>query len=251
LTDYHTYLHEALGFYVYRLVDPRDERTFYVGKGTGARALQHARNALSSPIRADRLDRIRAIHEAGHQVQVIVHRHAMDEPTALEVEAALIDAYPGLTNIQGGHRSIYGPASWEQIRERYTSPDAVVTMPAIIIKIAKQWRPSLTDDQLYERTRRYWKCDPERRRPQPTHALAVAHSIVRAVYRIERWETYVDWPADRDLTRVGDQAEGWSYGHIRRGFIGEPDTVHASLIGASIGHLQQAKAQNPITYVNC
>jgi hypothetical protein len=251
MSDFGSHLAGALGYYVYRLVDPRDGATFYIGKGVGRRALHHAQAALSFPDRNDKLDRIRAIHAAGLQVQIIVHRHAMDEPTAFEIEAALIDAFHGLTNIQSGHRSLYGPATWEELTARYVSPDAVVPMPAIIIKIAREWRPSLTNDQLYERTRRYWKCDPEGRRPKPTHALAVANGIVRAVYLIERWETYTDWPADRDLTRVGADDKAWPAGQVRRGFTGKLDATYAGLIGTSIGHLQQAKAQNPITYVNC
>lgn len=33
---------EALNFYVYALVDPRDKKIFYVGKGSGDRVFQHA-----------------------------------------------------------------------------------------------------------------------------------------------------------------------------------------------------------------
>ena len=39
----------------------------------------------------------------------IIHRHGMNEE-AFEVEAALIDAFPGLSNIVSGHRSNeFGP----------------------------------------------------------------------------------------------------------------------------------------------
>ena len=31
----------ALGFYVYAYIDPRDESVFYIGKGVGARATDH------------------------------------------------------------------------------------------------------------------------------------------------------------------------------------------------------------------
>lgn len=37
---------EGLKCYVYVLVDPRDNRIFYVGKGTGNRVYQHAQAAL-------------------------------------------------------------------------------------------------------------------------------------------------------------------------------------------------------------
>jgi hypothetical protein len=36
----------------------------------------------------------------------VIHRHGIDsENVAFQIEAALIDAYPGLTNVVTGHRS--------------------------------------------------------------------------------------------------------------------------------------------------
>jgi uncharacterized protein len=244
---------EALGSYVYRLVDPRDGATFYVGKGRGDRASAHARDALATAEPGDRLDRIRAIHAAGLEVGVVVHRHGMDEATALHVEAALIDVYAeaGLTNLVRGHGSEFGPATLEELRARYAAPDAVIDFPAIIIKIERQWTPALTPGQLYERTRRYWKANPARHRPRPTHALSVARGIVREVYRIEGWEEYRSWPADRDLSRILDAEEDWSEGHLRRGFRGEPDPALADLLGCSVRHITLVGTQNPIRYVNC
>ena len=39
-------IHEALGYYVYRLIDPRNGQTFYVGKGKGNRVFSHAKQQL-------------------------------------------------------------------------------------------------------------------------------------------------------------------------------------------------------------
>ena len=47
----------------------------------------------------NKLRRIRDIHLAGFEVAHVIHRHGMDDKTAFEVEAALMDAYPGLTNL--------------------------------------------------------------------------------------------------------------------------------------------------------
>src|SRR6056297_617128 len=108
-----------LGAYVYRLVDPRNGETFYVGKGRGNRLFAHVDAAeknldfLDSDGVEDEVEdaisakfaRIRRIHSTGLDVIHIVHRHDLDDQTAFEVEAALIDAYPGLTNEMGGHAS--------------------------------------------------------------------------------------------------------------------------------------------------
>jgi hypothetical protein len=85
--------------YVYRLIDPRNGETFYVGKGKGDRVFAHIRTELT--LEGDELDnklkRIRDIRLAGFDVAHVIHRHGMDDKTAFEVEAALMDAYPGLT----------------------------------------------------------------------------------------------------------------------------------------------------------
>src|SRR5205085_12279895 len=49
-----------------------------------------------------KLETIRAIRNAGLEVEHVIHRHGMDEVAAIEVEAALIDAYPGLSNLVKG-----------------------------------------------------------------------------------------------------------------------------------------------------
>src|ERR1700674_2809920 len=90
--------------YVYRLIDPRNGETFYVGKGQGNRVFSHIR--AEQNLEGDDLDnkvkRIREIRLAGFEVAHVIHRHGMDKTTAFEVESALLDAYPGLTNIVGG-----------------------------------------------------------------------------------------------------------------------------------------------------
>jgi hypothetical protein len=65
-----------LGWYVYALRDPRHQTVFYVGKGKGNRAYQHARHAGAGggTLLDDKRGRIRAIHAAGLQVIVEVVR---------------------------------------------------------------------------------------------------------------------------------------------------------------------------------
>lgn len=57
-------------FYVYELIDPRDGKPFYVGKGVRNRVHQHARDAARGA-EGPRFDRIRDIAAAG---LVVAHR---------------------------------------------------------------------------------------------------------------------------------------------------------------------------------
>lgn len=84
-------------FYVYTLVDPRNCRPFYVGKGIGRRAWHHLgmRNDFDNP---EKQKRINAIREAGQEPQVHIVLEGLREEEALLVEKGLIRAIPGLTN---------------------------------------------------------------------------------------------------------------------------------------------------------
>ena len=76
--------------------------TFYVDRGIGNRWYSHIRDELGndSDEVGDKLRRIREIRLAGFEVAHVVHRRGMEVGVAKEVEAALIDAYPGLTNAE-------------------------------------------------------------------------------------------------------------------------------------------------------
>lgn len=243
---------EALKVYVYRLIDPRTDETFYVGMGQGERVLQHAWAALADTLPADRLERIRQIRASGAVERIIIHRHGMDRPTALDVEAALIDAYRdlGLTNLVTGHGAEFGATPLEDLVDRYGAPEANISMPAILIKIEQEWSPKLSAEQLYERTRRYWYSNPEARVPSPTHAIAVARGLIREVYAIDRWEEYCNWPTDLDLSRIVPY-EQWTPNQVRRGFVGHVANEYAHLKRTSVRHLMRTGSQNPIAYVNC
>jgi len=249
---------EAIGYYVYRLEDPRlsdMQRTFYVGKGMGNRAFQHARDALADPTPSDKLDRIRDIIRCGKRPLIVIHRHGLDEGSALHVEGALIDAYgvESLTNEQRGQGTAQGMMTADEVAVFYAAQEARISEPVILIKIEREWRRTLTPDQLYERTRRYWTANPNNRRVKPQFAMSVARGIIRAVYTIDRWESYppVDTAdtAPHDLARVDPVCDADVAGCV--GFIGQLAADKCAYINQSVRHLQSVGAQNPIKYLNC
>ena len=52
---------EALQYYVYCLVDPRTNRIFYIGKGSGNRIFNHANDALNDNLSSLKLNIIREV----------------------------------------------------------------------------------------------------------------------------------------------------------------------------------------------
>lgn len=107
-----------LGQHVYILRDPRDGKVFYVGKGGGLidktgnnRVCQHFTEAAFSTVQNSKINRIRDIWQSGERVDWFIIRHNLTNTNeALEIEAALIDAFEvsqnGTTyNLQRGHNS--------------------------------------------------------------------------------------------------------------------------------------------------
>ena len=237
---------DQLGYYVYALRDPRSDqrgRIFYVGKGVGDRVYHHARAALEE---ADpqacvslKLDTIRAIRDAGMEVGVEIVRHCMSEPVAFEVEAGLIDglrlAGTDLTNLVTGMESV--KRGWHPLQELIAlyaaQPLGSTDDRLVLIKINRLYKPTMSDAEIYEVTRKWWRCNPERR---PAIALAVYHGVVRAAYRIETWQQ----AAVEDGAPIG-----------RWAFEGRPsDDLTERYLWKSVHHLV-GSAQNPISYVNC
>jgi hypothetical protein len=154
VTSFSPEVAEKLGTYVYRLIDPRNGETFYVGKGRGNRVFAHIRDQVDETEPSNKLQRIRDIHVNGFEVAHVIHRHGMDEQTALEVEAALMDAYPGLTNEASGlGNADFGAMHAMEIIRRYTAEPAVFQHKAMLINVNR----SVTETSLYEATRYAWK----------------------------------------------------------------------------------------------
>jgi hypothetical protein len=77
-------------YYVYMLVDPRDNIPFYVGKGTGKRAQSHLWN-ISRSHNSYKESKINKIREEGGEPQIVyVAENIPDEALAYDIEARVI-----------------------------------------------------------------------------------------------------------------------------------------------------------------
>ena len=181
---------EPRDYYVYRLIDPRTGHTFYVGKGTGDRVFQHAKAAIKYNPNEDegseKIAQINAIKNDGLDVIHVIHRFGMTENEALEVEAALIDVYTGLTNIQSGinpERGMMAAETWRSLQEMetYTEPD----VDYVLIKVKSNVLAS-NNNNLYETTRKAWRADLNNAKKY-NYVFAAVDGIVKNVYTELTW----------------------------------------------------------------
>lgn len=216
---------EQLQYYVYRLIDPRDGQTFYVGKGKNNRIFSHIYDeqvSKESDIASDKIQRIRDIKASGLEVLHLIHRHGLDEKTAFEVEGALIDAYLGLSNIQNGSgNSENGVMHIHEINQKYAAIEAVFNHKILLISINRGIRNS----SIYDAVRFAWRINKDRAE-QADVILAIAHGIIRGAYINAKWlkATADNFPMhliqESDLNRFGFTAEE-APEHIKALYIGK------------------------------
>ena len=209
---------EQLQYYVYRLIDPRDGQTFYVGKGRGNRIFAHVNGVLKEAKEywekdegEDEVDakmqQIREIHQAGLSVIHIIQRFGLTENEAFEVEAALIDCYPGLTNLQKGHNSERGVNN-AQVLQRELSCEVFEDRNDISYMIIKKKKEVIdaTGGSLYETVRKAWRLNLKKA-SQYKIVLGVVNGIVRGVYRVDNWETSNIGEGRIEFTGTDEQGE--------------------------------------------
>lgn len=194
---------DILGYYVYRLIDPRNGETFYVGKGKGNRVFQHAAGEYKASSDdtepSDKRKRIIAIRNAGFEVAHVIHRHGLDKKTSFEVEGALIDAYATTsTNKQGGHHNNErGVMHANEIIQTFSAEEVVFHHKIIAIII-----PLVEDSgNVYETVRYAWRLDKSRAE-KAEYVLAVHHGLVKGVFKPDIWHKLGDDVPEIDIGRV-------------------------------------------------
>lgn len=132
-----------------------------------------------------KIDMIRAIKADGFQVVHVIHRHGMNDETAKEVEAALIDAYPGLVNIQPGYDSQRGAMHAEQVIRLYEAEEANLRHKVILFKIdrALKENPMIP---IVDAVRYAWAISEKNAR-KAEYVLAVAKGMIVGVFIAEDW----------------------------------------------------------------
>lgn len=250
---------EKINYYIYCLVDPRNQNIFYIGKGIGNRVFQHAQGALTCKTNEnDKISLINDIHKDRLEPLYYILRHNIkEEKQALEYEALAIDLLSivkpnqqPLTNIQGGtYSSEKGLMSLSELKRIYDPQELKTDLPVVLITINKNYKKlkqqiksgeidkSQIEKEIYERTRGYWKTGL--RREKAKYAIAVYRGWTLAAYEISYW---IEAPIER---------QG------RWGFIGKLVPKDSPIYQELVNKLTYSSnndykaPQNPITYRNC
>ena len=194
---------DKLNYYVYCLVDPRNNRIFYIGKGWGNRVFQHAFCAMTSTDGSLKLQTIREIIQDGKEVKHYIIRHNLTEEQAYILESTIIDLLTFhdfnlecvLTNIQAGHHQWdEGIKSTEEINALYDcEPLTVFGKDRLMaVKLNRTYQPKgnveevYKRENMYEKARKYWKVNLAKAQ-SADYVLAVYEGIVRAVFKPYNW----------------------------------------------------------------
>ncbi len=236
ITSFTPEVAEKLKTYVYRLIDPRNGETFYVGKGQSNRVFAHIHEQVDDDDPSNKLRRIRDIHLAGFEVAHVIHRHGMDDKTAFEVEAALMDAYPGLTNIAAGlGNADFGAMHAMEIIRRYAAEPAVFQHRALLVSVNR----SAADVPLYEATRYAWKLSITKAKRAEV-ILPTRQGLIVGAFVASQWlEATADNFPDREPMPG------------RFSFIGTeaPDPIRSLYIGKRVpDEYRKPGSANPIRY---
>jgi len=111
---------QSYRWYVYQLIDPRDQSVFYIGKGTGSRIHAHEKEA-SKGVCSNKCNKIKEIWEEGLSIVKRIICYCNDEKYAYQVESAWIRSTPNLTNwgaIVNVNSAIY-PVAVVQVQAHY------------------------------------------------------------------------------------------------------------------------------------
>jgi hypothetical protein len=185
----------------------------------------HAAGNLPSGEAANaKITRINEIHASGLSVAHVIHRHDLDELTALEVEAALIDAYPGLTNLVAGHGvDDRGTAHADEIVRRYQAEPAVFAHKVLLVGVNR----TAIERGIYNGARFSWALNRVRAEAIQ-YVLAIRQGLIVGAFIADEWQ-----PAT--VEHFGDLASGREDAG-RLGFKGReaPAEIQTAYVGKKL-----------------
>lgn len=233
---------EKLKNYVYIYSDPRTNEVFYVGKGKGNRVFDH----LKEKTECAKVAYLDELLKNGVEPKIEILIHGIEDDSVLRIESAIIDllGIHTLTNRQVGfHSAEFGRMTLNQIESVYSKEPVEINDPIVLIRINQQFRYSMTELELYDFTRGYWKMNMQRAQGAK-YALSVYNGIVQEVYEIKAWLQAGDTMNVRGAVDVDNS---------RVEFVGKiaEKKVRNKYRYKSVEHYFKKGNANPILYIQC
>ena len=251
----------ALGeFYVYGLIDPRTDKIFYIGKGTGNRVFEHEKESLNnSDSEKLKLKTISEIVAEGKTVKRIIINSNLSEKEAYAAETSLINIFNyicdvNLTNVISGHHSseVLTVEEFERIYGAEALNKEDIHHKVLVIKINKLFKRNMTKEELYDVVRGVWRASLKRVQVVD-YVFGVYNSLIVAVYRPTKWYRCKDAldKKPKHVDVVTEQLENRIF-FVDEDFENKNQVKVSEYDGKSIVGLKlNQSAQNPITYINC
>jgi len=239
---------QQLKYYVYMLLDPNDNKPFYIGKGLDNRVFDHLACALTDIDTSNaKYDKIREITQSNQIVKHIIVRHGLTESEAFQIEASLIDTLTYcelfLTNIVNGHNSIEkGLMTSEEIKRLYNAhPLDKIGNDCVLININRKYERGKGGHSIYQATKETWTIRKSRLK-QLKYVLSEYRGLIVEVFEVLEWyekeRGYLPTSKKYGQTKIG------------YGFNGKraADEIRNKYINKSIAHAKKRGAASAIRY---
>lgn len=254
-------LRQLNGFYVYALIDPRNNQIFYIGKGIDNRVFSHEAESGKSPkSEKAKLQRIQQIEGAGYDVKRLIVNWGLTEAEAFAAEATMINLMNFispeiLTNAVAGHH-VHESLTVEDFELLYGAehlrPEDI-RHNILCIKINQRYHRDMTPKEMYDAVRGIWRASMSTiKSKRIEYVFGVYNQLIVAVYKPGEWH-YVHERIDAPHIEELD-ADGFERAKNRVYFTcddyAQMDENQLFYLHKSIADLKvNQSAQNPITYL--
>ncbi len=254
---------EALnGYYVYALIDPRNDEVFYIGKGFGNRIFSHeAESEKDKKSEKRKLKLIREIEKCDLSVKRVIINWGLTENEAFAAEAALINLLnclgkTKLANEVAGHHTHKGMTveEFEQFYGAIPLKKEDIKHSILVIKINKLYRRDMSEAELYDAVRGFWAASLKSIEARKVrYVFGVYNGLIVAVYKPDEWHygyEKVDMP-QKSLLKTEDYERLKNRVYFVCKDYTELDDEGKFYKNKSIVNLKfNRSAQNPITYLS-
>lgn len=255
-------LNSLNGFYVYALVDPRDDKVFYIGKGTGNRVFSHEiESEKTDESKKQKLQKILEIKKDGFFVKRLIVNWGLSEDEAFAAEATLINllnCIPSfqLSNEVSGHH-VHESLTTEEFELQYGAiplETEDIKHSILVIKINKLYRKGMSQAELYDSVRGFWNASLKSIKARKVeYVFGVYNGLIVAVYKPDEWHYFyelIDIP-QRNILKPEDYERLKKRVYFICRDYSVLDEDGRFYLNKSIANLKvNQSAQNPITYLS-